>query len=183
MTTPESVASRFSLVCSNDFQRSLSKVNCFVADLSMFKSYYYQLLSYSSQGIWQYVNVLVCLHGRKNDWRPWIWTSLRQVSYGPQPPSCGLCIFWTKTFLVKVFSFLLTLSGECPFQPRYGISHTKGRSPEKKLLLFLILSKLPPLPPPTPPIWTTCTTFFRRWNLIFESQFRTKNTIYTIYTT
>ena len=39
VTTPESVASRFSLVCSNDYQRSLSKVNCFVADQFMFKSY------------------------------------------------------------------------------------------------------------------------------------------------
>ena len=118
VTTPESVASRFSLVCSNDYQRSLSKVNCFVADLSMFKSYYYQLLSYSSQGIWQYVNVLVCLHGRKNDWRPGIWTSLRQVSYGPQPPSSGLCIFWTKTFLVKGISFLRSIIWQMPFSTK-----------------------------------------------------------------
>ena len=37
------------------------------------------------------------------------------------------------------------------------------------------------LPPPLPPIWTTCTTFFRRRNSRFESQFRTRNTTYTIY--
>ena len=33
---------------------------------------------------------------------------------------------------------------------------------------------------PPPPIWTTCTTFFRRQNSRFESQFRTKNTMYTL---
>ena len=32
-----------------------------------------------------------------------------------------------------------------------------GWYPEKKLLFFWILSKLPP--PPLPQIWTTCTTF------------------------
>ena len=156
MSTPESVASRFSLVCSNDYQRSLSKVNCFVADLSMLKSYYYQLLSYSSQGIWQYVNVLVCLHGRKNDWRPGIWTSLRQVSYGPQPPSCGLCIFWTKTFLVKGISFhrKLILSTKIRSRTYYG-----KVSREKNYSSIGFCPNYPP-PPATPSIWTTCTTFF-----------------------
>ena len=52
-----------------------------------------------------------------------------------------------------------------------------GGFPRKKLLFFWILSKLPP--PLPAPIWTTCTTFFRSRNLRFESQFRTKNTIYT----
>jgi len=32
-----------------------------------------------------------------------------------------------------------------------------------------------------PPIWTACTTFFQRRYSRFESQIRTKNTIYTIY--
>ena len=35
---------------------------------------------------------------------------------------------------------------------------SKGRSHEKKLLFFWILSKLPP-PLLSPSIWTTCTTF------------------------
>ena len=47
----------------------------------------------------------------------------------------------------------------------------------KKLLFFWILSKLPS---PLPPTWTTCTTFFRRRHSRFESQFRNKNTVYTI---
>ena len=36
----------------------------------------------------------------------------------------------------------------------------KGRVPEKRLLFFWILSKLPP--PPLPPIWTRGKTFFGR---------------------
>ena len=45
------------------------------------------------------------------------------------------------------------------------ISIGKGRTHEEKLLVF----------------WSTCTTFFRRQNSRCESQFRTKNTIYTVY--
>ena len=60
---------------------------------------------------------------------------------------------------------------------------SKGRT-HKKMLFFWILSKLPYPPPfplhPLPPIWTTCKTFFRRQNSRFESQVRTKNTIFTI---
>ena len=35
--------------------------------------------------------------------------------------------------------------------------------------------------PPLPPIWTTCTTFFRRRNSRFKSQFRAINTIYRVF--
>ena len=37
-------------------------------------------------------------------------------------------------------------------------NQSEGRSPEKKLLFFWILSKFSS-PLPLPPIWTTCTTF------------------------
>ena len=44
---------------------------------------------------------------------------------------------------------------------RLRIMRNKGRRPEKKLLFFWILSKLPR-------IWTTCTTFFKRQKCRFR---------------
>ena len=37
-----------------------------------------------------------------------------------------------------------------------------------------------PNPPPMTPIWATWSSFFGSRNSTFESQFRTKNTLYTI---
>ena len=45
----------------------------------------------------------------------------------------------------------------------FEYDHPKGRHPEKMLLFFWILSKLPP-PLPLPPIWSTCTTFLNAQN-------------------
>ena len=54
----------------------------------------------------------------------------------------------------------------------------KGRFHEENFCSFGFCPNY--LSPPFPPIWSTCTTFFRRQNSRFESQFRTKSTIYTI---
>ena len=50
-----------------------------------------------------------------------------------------------------------------------------GKSHEKKAAFLLDFVQITSLP--SPPIWSTCTTLFRRQNSRFESQFRTKNTI------
>ena len=62
------------------------------------------------------------------------------------------------------------------------IFHLGKRSIEKKNVFFRALPELPKPPPPPPltPIWATWSSFFGRQNSRFESQFRTKNTIYTI---
>ena len=41
------------------------------------------------------------------------------------------------------------------------------------------IARIPP--PPMTTIWATWSSFFGSRNLRFESQFKTKNTIYTIY--
>ena len=51
----------------------------------------------------------------------------------------------------------------------------------KKKVFFRALPKLPNPPPPMTPIRATWSSFFGCRNSRFESQFRTKNTIYTIY--
>ena len=53
------------------------------------------------------------------------------------------------------------------------------RSIEKNVF-FRALPQLPKPPPPMTPIWATWSSFFGRQDSRFESQFRTKNTIYTI---
>ena len=69
------------------------------------------------------------------------------------------------------------------FEGDIGIKH-KGRGQLKKNVFFRALPELPepPLPPPPliTPIRATWSSFFGSRNLRFESQFRTKNTIYTI---
>ena len=53
---------------------------------------------------------------------------------------------------------------------------------KKKNVFFRALPELPN-PPPLTPIWATWSFFFGSQNSRFESQFRTKNTIYTIWYT
>ena len=55
----------------------------------------------------------------------------------------------------------------------------KGRGQLKKNVFFRALPELPKSPPMTP-IRATWFSFFGSRNSRFESQFRTKNTIYTI---
>ena len=56
----------------------------------------------------------------------------------------------------------------------------KGRHQLKKNVFFRALPELPNPPPPMTPIRATWSSFFGSRNSRFESQFRTKNTIYTI---
>ena len=56
----------------------------------------------------------------------------------------------------------------------------KGRGQLKKNVFFRTLPELPKPPPPMTPIRATWSSFFGSQNSRFESQFRTKNTIYTI---
>ena len=63
----------------------------------------------------------------------------------------------------------------------FAVVGSQGRSHEKKAAALLDFVKI--TPPPPPPILITCTTFFRRQNSKFESQFRTRNTIYTLWYT
>ena len=55
----------------------------------------------------------------------------------------------------------------------------KGRHQLKKNVFFRALPELPN-PPPHDLIWATWSFFFGSRNSRFESQFRTKTTIYTI---
>ena len=58
--------------------------------------------------------------------------------------------------------------------------HCSGKASMEKNVFFRALPELPkPLPPMTP-IRATWSSFFGSRNSRFESQFRTKNTIYTI---
>ena len=59
----------------------------------------------------------------------------------------------------------------------------KGRPQRKKNVFFRALPELPKTPPPMTPIRATWSSFFRSRNSRFESQFRTKNTISTIWYT
>ena len=61
----------------------------------------------------------------------------------------------------------------------FAVVRSQGRSHEKKAAALLDFVKI--TPPPPPPILITCTTFFRRQNSKFESQFRTRNTIYRVF--
>ena len=83
--TPESVASQFSLVCANDYQRSLSKV---INDhaLDGYDAFHdddddifhpMPIFHYKQPG--HYCSIAVSLHGRQNGWCPGLRTSLRQV--------------------------------------------------------------------------------------------------------
>ena len=56
----------------------------------------------------------------------------------------------------------------------------KGRDPLKKNVFFWALPEFPKPPPPITPIRATWPSFFGSQNSRFESQFRTKTTIYTI---
>ena len=55
-----------------------------------------------------------------------------------------------------------------------------GKTSMKKNVFFRALPESPKLPPPLTPIWATWSSFYGSRNSRFESQFRTKNTIYTI---
>ena len=77
--------------------------------------------------------------------------------------------------------FITSKQGPFPFlwQPVRDITYIYavllGTVSREKNAVLLDFVQITP-----PPIWTTCTTFFRQRNSRFESQFRTKNTIYTI---
>ena len=57
---------------------------------------------------------------------------------------------------------------------------TKGRLQLKKNVFFRALPESPKPPPPSPQFGQLGPLFFGSRNSRFESQFRTKNTIYTI---
>ena len=59
---------------------------------------------------------------------------------------------------------------------------SKGRHQREKNVFFRALPESPK-PPPMTPIRATWSSFFGSRNSRFESQFRTKNTICTIYYT
>ena len=104
---------------------------------------------------------------------------LRNLRYGNWPPrqvlnnafspaSTRLLLSdqWVRVGIIDRSLSDDTLRNKC----RHLWLRCKGRFPEKKLLFFWILSKLPP---PLPPIWTTWTIFFRRRKSRFESHFTT----------
>ena len=72
-------------------------------------------------------------------------------------------------YLAQIFELKPTLSCLAP----------KGRHQLKKNVFFWALPELPN-PPPMTPIRATWSSFFGSQKWRFESQFRTKNTIYTI---
>ena len=68
----------------------------------------------------------------------------------------------------------------CRYMETMWIGLNKGRRQWKKNVFFRVLPDLPNPPAPMTPIRATWSSFFGSRNSRFESQFRTKNTIYTI---
>ena len=73
---------------------------------------------------------------------------------------------------IFLWSEFFTLSGQ------YSQMEVLREDVPKKAAVLLDFVQI--TSPPLPPIWTTCTFFFLRRNSRFESQFRTKNTIFTL---
>ena len=120
------------------------------------------------------------------EWRYWQSFCQRASSHSPHSK---VVYIWKKSHYTSNFWQSCWLSfPRC----KYMLTQKKFRSQllfmfwkslgkvswEKKLLLFWILSKLPP--PLSPQFAQLERLFFRRRNSRFESQFRTKNTIYTL---
>ena len=120
------------------------------------------------------------------EWRYWQSFCQRASSHSPHSK---VVYIWKKSHYTSTFWQSCWMSF---LRCKYMLTQKKFRSQllfmfwkslgkvswEKKLLLFWILSKLPP--PLSPQFAQLERLFFRRRNSRFESQFRTKNTIYTL---
>ena len=107
-------------------------------------------------------------------------------SWGPEDPKtssiqysqCVRC-FHQNMWKNGLSKLNVQLSFYSMFQCSVWILSTKGRHQLKKNVFFRALPELPN-PPPMTPIRATWSSFFGSRNSRFESQFRTKNTIYAI---
>ena len=120
------------------------------------------------------------------EWRYWQSFCQRASSHSPHSK---VVYIWKKSHYTSTFWQSCWMSF---LRCKYMLTQKKFRSQllfmfwkslgkvswEKKLLLFWILSKLPP--PLSPQFAQLERLFFRRRNSRFESRFRTKNTIYTL---
>ena len=123
--------------------------------------------------------------------RRWTQTTLHHnMSFNR---SAGTSCAWSKRrisfsghFFMRRFTFHdeLSLKGKSSSSMTEVMANAihaiKGRHQLKKNVFFRALPELPKPPPPMTPIRATWSSFFGSRNSRFESQFKTKNTIYTI---